>query len=105
NIGVPFAHIILAIKSIEKGLSKLVLNSNALNADLEDNWAVVAEAIQTVLRRENYPQPYEALKELTRGGEQITQKTMHKFIDGLTIGAALKKELKAITPHNYTGIH
>lgn len=105
NVGVPFAHTLLAFKSLDKGLNKLILNANKLHDDLEHNWAVVAEAIQTVLRRENYPQPYEALKELTRGGEQITQKTMHKFIDGLKISAALKKELKAITPHNYTGIH
>ncbi|WP_343703129.1 adenylosuccinate lyase [Chitinophaga sp.] len=105
NVGVPFAHTLLAFKSLEKGLGKLILNNAKLEQDLEQNWAVVAEAIQTVLRRENYPQPYEALKELTRGGDQITQKTMHKFIDGLKISAALKKELKAITPHNYTGIH
>ncbi len=105
NVGVPFAHSLLALKSLDKGLNKLILNQTKLHEDLEHNWAVVAEAIQTVLRRENYPQPYEALKELTRGGEAITQKTMHKFIDGLKISAALKKELKAITPHNYTGIH
>jgi adenylosuccinate lyase len=105
NVGVPMAHTLLATKSIEKGLGKLILNAAKLEEDLNNNWAVVAEAIQTVLRRENYPQPYEALKELTRGGDQITQKTMHKFIDGLKISAALKKELKAITPHNYTGIH
>ncbi|WP_241559077.1 adenylosuccinate lyase [Chitinophaga barathri] len=105
NVGVPFAHTLLAFKSLDKGLNKLILNAAKLHADLENNWAVVAEAIQTVLRRENYPQPYEALKELTRGGDQITQKTMHKFIDGLKISAALKKELKAISPHNYTGIH
>ena len=105
NIGVPFAHIILAIKSIEKGLAKLVLNTNALNADLEANWAVVAEAIQTILRRENYPQPYEALKELTRGKNGITQESMHEFIDGLKVTAAIKKELKKITPQNYTGVN
>jgi adenylosuccinate lyase len=104
NLGVPFGHTILATKSLRKGLSKLILNEAKLKEDLENNWAVVAEAIQTVLRRENYPQPYEALKELTRGGGQITQQTMHKFIDGLKISAALKKELKAITPHNYTGL-
>jgi adenylosuccinate lyase len=104
NVGVPFGHTILALKSVVKGLDKLILNEAKLHADLESNWAVVAEAIQTVLRRENYPQPYEALKALTRGGEQITQKTMHKFIDGLKVSASLKKELKAITPHNYTGI-
>lgn len=105
NVGVPVAHSLLATKSIEKGLGKLILNTAKLEEDLNNNWAVVAEAIQTVLRRENYPQPYEALKELTRGGEGITQKTMNRFIDGLKISAALKKELKAITPHNYTGIH
>ena len=105
NIGVPFAHIILAIKSIEKGLSKLVLNSNALNADLEDNWAVVAEGIQTILRRENYPKPYEALKELTRGKNGITQESIHQFIEGLKVSAAIKKELKKITPQNYTGVN
>ena len=104
NVGVPFGHTILALKSVGKGIDKLILNEAKLHDDLENNWAVVAEAIQTVLRRENFPQPYEALKALTRGGEQITQKTMHKFVDGLKISASLKKELKAITPHNYTGI-
>jgi adenylosuccinate lyase len=104
NVGVPFGHTVLAMKSVQKGMDKLILNEAKLHEDLENNWAVVAEAIQTVLRRENFPQPYEALKALTRGGEQITQKTMHKFIDGLKISATLKKELKAITPHNYTGI-
>jgi adenylosuccinate lyase len=104
NVGVPFGHTVLAMKSVQKGMDKLILNEAKLHDDLENNWAVVAEAIQTVLRRENYPQPYEALKALTRGGEQITQKTMHKFIEGLKISASLKKELKAITPHNYTGI-
>jgi adenylosuccinate lyase len=103
NIGVPFAHIILAFKSIETGLGKLVLNDEKIYSDLDNNWAVVAEAIQTVLRRENYPQPYEALKELTRGKEGITRKTLHQFIDSLKVSAAIKKELKAITPHNYTG--
>ena len=105
NIGVPFAHTILAIKSIEKGLSKLVLNAGAINTDLEDNWAVVTEGIQTILRRENYPQPYEALKELTRGKNGINQATIHQFIDGLKISVAVKKELKKITPHNYTGVN
>ena len=103
NIGVPFAHIILATKSIEKGLDKLVLNDEKIYADLDNNWAVVAEAIQTVLRRENYPQPYEALKELTRGKNGINKQTMHQFIDGLKITQTLKKELKKISPHNYTG--
>jgi adenylosuccinate lyase len=105
NIGVPFAHTILALKSIEKGLDKLVLNREKLEQDLENNWAVVAEAIQTVLRRENYPQPYEALKELTRGKAGITKQSIHEFIDGLKITAALKKELRKITPHNYTGVN
>ncbi len=104
NIGVPFAHSILALKSIEKGIDKLVLNREKLNLDLENNWAVVAEAIQTVLRREKYPQPYEALKDLTRGKGAMTRQSIHRFIDKLKITAAVKKELKAITPHNYTGI-
>ncbi|MFN5136386.1 MAG: adenylosuccinate lyase [Chitinophagaceae bacterium] len=104
NLGVPFAHSILSLKSIEKGLNKLLLNEEKIKQDLDANWAVVAEAIQTILRRENYPNPYEALKELTRGNAAITQKTMHSFIDGLKINIALKKELKAITPFNYTGI-
>ncbi len=104
NIGVPFAHTILALKSLEKGLNKLVLNEVKIKADLEDNWAVVAEAIQTILRRENYPSPYEALKDLTRGAEKIDKATIHQFINGLKVPAAIKKELKAITPHNYTGV-
>jgi len=104
NIGTPVAHTILSIKSIEKGLSKLVLNENKLKEDLDNNWAVVAEAIQTVLRRENYPNPYEALKELTRGKTAIDKKAIHQFISSLKIAATLKKELKAITPHNYTGM-
>jgi len=103
NIGVPFAHTILALKSIDKGIGKLLLNETKIKDDLDQNWAVVAEAIQTVLRRENYPNPYEALKELTRGAEGINQKSMHKFIDSLKVSAALKKTLKSITPHNYTG--
>jgi adenylosuccinate lyase len=104
NIGVPMAHTILAIRSAEKGISKLVLNESKIKADLEDNWAVVAEAIQTILRRENYPNPYEALKELTRGKGGIDKKSLHAFISSLKISATVKKELKAITPHNYTGI-
>ena len=104
NIGVPIAHTILAIKSTEKGLSKLVLNKTKLKEDLDNNWVVVAEAIQTVLRRENYPKPYEALKELTRGKTAIDKKAIHAFINSLKITASIKKELKAITPNNYTGI-
>ncbi len=104
NIGVPFAHTLVALRSIEKGLGKLVINDAKIHDDLESNWAVVAEAIQTVLRRENYPNPYEALKNLTRGNQQIDKKSMHQFIDGLKISESIKKELKKITPHNYTGI-
>ncbi|RYY81297.1 MAG: adenylosuccinate lyase, partial [Chitinophagaceae bacterium] len=105
NLGVPFAHTMLAFRSIEKGLSKLVLNNDKIRRDLDDNWAVVAEAVQTILRRENYPNPYEALKELTRGKGGITRETMHRFIDGLTVTATLKKELKKISPENYTGVN
>ncbi|MFT3904235.1 MAG: adenylosuccinate lyase [Niabella sp.] len=104
NIGVPVAHTIIAIKSIEKGLGKLLLNITAINNDLEKNWAVVAEAIQTILRREKYPNPYEALKELTRGKEGITKASIHQFIKGLKVPAAIKAEMKQITPQNYTGI-
>jgi adenylosuccinate lyase len=104
NIGTPMAHTILSIKSAEKGLSKLVLNESKIKEDLENNWAVVAEAIQTILRRENYPNPYEALKELTRGKNAIDKKAIHQFINSLKISAAIKKELKAINPHSYTGI-
>ncbi|MFN5254025.1 MAG: adenylosuccinate lyase [Chitinophagaceae bacterium] len=104
NIGVPVGHIAIAIHSLEKGLGKLILNEVKINEDLENNWAVVAEAIQTILRREKYPNPYEALKDLTRGNSKIDKKSMHKFIDGLKVSAILKKELKKITPQNYTGI-
>jgi len=104
NIGVPIAHTMLSVRSIEKGLEKLVLNEIKIKEDLNNNWAVVAEAIQTILRRENYPQPYEALKELTRGRNAIDKKTIHAFISKLKISGAVKKELKAITPFNYTGI-
>jgi adenylosuccinate lyase len=103
NIGVPFAHTLIAFRSIEKGLEKLVVNNSMIHEDLENNWAVVSEAIQTILRRENYPKPYEALKELTRGAEHINKKIIHQFIDGLKINNELKKELKKISPHNYTG--
>jgi adenylosuccinate lyase len=105
NIGVPFSHITIALKSIEKGFGKLVLNYEKLEGDLEDNWAVVAEAIQTVLRRETFPHPYEALKDLTRGKTKIDKKAIHKFIDSLAVSTDIKKELKAITPHSYTGVH
>lgn len=104
NIGVPFAHTTIAIKSIEKGLDKLVLNDRKILEDLEDNWAVISEAIQTILRRENFPKPYEALKELTRVNGKIDKQTIHSFIDTLNVPSIVKKELKKITPHNYTGI-
>jgi adenylosuccinate lyase len=104
NIGVPLAHTIIALKSLEKGMLKLELNKAAIDQDLEDNWVVVAEAIQTVLRREGYANPYEALKSLTRKNEKITQKTMHDFIDSLDIKKELKDRLKTISPFNYTGI-
>ncbi|HXR84935.1 MAG TPA: adenylosuccinate lyase [Hanamia sp.] len=103
NIGVPVAHTILSILSVKKGIGKLILNEEKLHADLDNNWAVVAEAIQTILRRENYPKPYEALKELTRGKTSIDKKAIHSFIDSLKISASLKKELKAVSPFNYTG--
>lgn len=104
NIGVPVAHTLIALRSIEKGLGKLLINDAAIYDDLEKNWAVVAEAIQTVLRREKYPNPYEALKDLTRGNTRIDRQAIHTFIDGLKIPEKLKKELKKITPHNYTGV-
>ncbi|MFM7729072.1 MAG: adenylosuccinate lyase [Flavobacteriales bacterium] len=104
NVGVPFAHIIIAFNSIEKGLDKLLLNEDALQQDLHDNWAVVAEAIQTILRREAYPNPYEALKALTRGKTQVTAPDIANFIDTLELNDAVKAELKAITPSNYTGM-
>ena len=104
NVGVPIAHSLLAIKSLQKGLSKLIINENKIKADLDDNWAVVAEAIQTVLRRENFPKPYEALKELTRKNEKVTSQSIAEFIDNLSVSESIKTELKAITPFNYTGI-
>jgi len=104
NIGVPVAHTLISLRSIEKGLGKLVLNESKLEEDLENNWAVVAEAIQTILRRENYPNPYEALKALTRGNASINKASIQKFIETLDVPATVKKELKAITPHNYTGV-
>lgn len=103
NLGVPFAHSYVAVVSLTKGLNKLLLNKDAIDADLERNWAVVAEAVQTILRREGYPKPYEALKALTRTNDKITQQSMHAFIDGLNVSNAIKTELKAITPFNYTG--
>jgi adenylosuccinate lyase len=105
NLGVPIGHTIIAIKSTLKGLNKLVLNREALDADLEDNWAVVAEGIQTILRRESYPEPYEALKALTRTNAKITEHVMKEFIDTLNVNDSVKTELKSITPHNYIGVN
>ena len=104
NIGVPLAHTLIAINSIVKGLGKLLLNEDKLRQDLENNWMVVAEAIQTVLRRENYPNPYEALLNLTRTNQKVSFDTIAVFIDDLDVSEEVKDELKKITPHNYTGI-
>ena len=103
-IGVPLAHMLISLESLQKGLGKLELNRAAIDADLEENWAVVAEAIQTILRREGFPKPYEALRDLTRTNSKITQESIANFVDGLPISHELKVELKAITPFNYTGI-
>jgi adenylosuccinate lyase len=103
-VGLPLAHMLISLESLQKGLGKLELNRGAIDADLEENWAVVAEAIQTILRREGYPKPYEALRDLTRTNSKITQASLAEFIEGLAISAALKAELKAITPFTYTGI-
>ena len=104
NVGVPIGHSIIAIQSTLKGLRKLILNEEKLKADLEDTWAVVAEAIQTILRREAYPHPYEALKALTRTNKKMTEETIHAFIQTLNVSDSVKAELMAINPHNYTGI-
>lgn len=104
NIGLPFSYILIATQSLMKGLNKLVLNESAIRRDLENNWAVVAEAIQTILRREGYPAPYEALKALTRTNEVITEQTIHDFIDSLQVSEEVKNELRKISPFSYTGI-
>lgn len=104
NVGMPFAHAMIAFASLEKGLGKLVLNEDKLHGDLEHSWAVVAEAIQTILRREGYPKPYETLKQLTRTGGEITQQTIATFIDELNVSESVKAELRAVTPFNYTGV-
>ncbi|MDD5862354.1 MAG: adenylosuccinate lyase [Prevotella sp.] len=104
NIGVPMGHSIIAIQSTLKGLRKLILNEEKINEDLDNTWAVVAEAIQTILRREGYPHPYEALKALTRTNKHMTEETIHAFIQDLQVSDSVKKELMAITPHNYTGM-
>ncbi len=105
NIGVPLAHSILSIFSLKRGIEKLIVNEVAIQKDLDNNWAVVAEAIQTILRRENYPNPYEALKQLTRGKEQINKTAIHEFINELKVSKKIKEELKKITPFNYTGVN
>ena len=104
NIGVPLAHSMVAFRSLLKGTDKLILNEKKLKDDLDDNWAVISEAIQTILRREKYTEPFEALKDLTRGNTKITRQKLHKFIDQLKVSPKVKKELKKITPGNYTGI-
>ena len=104
NIGVPFSHTIIAINSTIKGINKLIVNKVKIDSDLNENWAVIAEAIQTILRREGYPNPYEALKQLTRINSEINKKTIHNFIDSLKIDDKIKNELKGINPSNYTGI-
>ena len=104
NVGVPLAHSMIALKSLRKGLGKILLNEGALHADLDSNWAVVAEALQTILRREGYPKPYEALKALTRTNEHITEQSIHDFIETLSVSQEVKDEMRRITPHNYTGL-
>ena len=104
NVGVPLAHALIALQSTMKGLSKLILNEDKLRQDLENNWAVVAEAIQTILRREGYTNPYEALKALTRTNEKINQETIQNFISTLDVSDSVKQELASITPSNYTGL-
>jgi adenylosuccinate lyase len=104
NLGVPLGHTVIAMQSMIRGLGKLIVNEAAIRSDLEKHWAVVAEAIQSVLRRENYPNPYEALLELTRTNEGVTQETIHRFINGLSVTDAVREELLKITPWNYTGL-
>jgi len=104
NTGVPVAHSLIAVRSLLKGLGKLLLNREAIDRDLDANWAVVAEGIQTILRREGYPKPYEALKALTRRNEHITEQAIREFIASLDVAESVKKELSALTPHTYTGI-
>jgi adenylosuccinate lyase len=104
NVGVPFGHTLIGLQSTLKGLEKLVVNTQKIEDDLNANWAVVAEAIQTILRREGYPNPYEALKELTRPNVAISKENIHQFIHSLSVDDSVKSQLKAITPFNYTGI-
>ena len=104
NIGVPIAHTIIGINSTIKGINKLLVNSDKINEDLENNWIVIAEGIQNILRKEGYPNPYELLKDLTRNNKKINQNTFTKFINSLDVSEKLKKDLMKITPYNYTGI-
>jgi adenylosuccinate lyase len=104
NIGVPVGHSVIAFNSLLKGLNKLVVNNEKIKSDLEDNWVVVAEAIQTILRREGFPKPYEMMLDLTRTHQKVTRESIHLFIENLDINDDLKAELKAITPFNFTGI-
>ena len=103
NLGVPLAHTLIAFKALQKGFGKLLLNREAIERDMEENWAVISEAIQTILRRENYPQPYETLKEFTRTNMHIDKEYLHTFIRGLAVSEEVKDELLQITPSNYTG--
>lgn len=105
NIGVPLAHTLIALASLKKGINKLILNETAIYKDLENNWAVVAEALQTILRSINYPNPYETLKQLTRKNAKMNKETIHQFIDTLNVSNEVKEKMKAITPHNYIGIY
>jgi adenylosuccinate lyase len=105
NVGVPIGHTLIAFKSVIKGFSKLILNESAISDDLESNWPVVAEAIQTILRREGYPNPYETLKGLTRNNDKVDEVTFKNFIETLEVSDAIKDELKVITPFNYTGVY
>ena len=104
NIGVPIAHTVIGINSTIKGINKILVNTKKINSDLEKNWIVISEGIQTILRREGFPKPYEALKELTRNNKEINKKTFTVFIENLEISDEIKKELKKISPFNYTGI-
>ena len=104
NIGVPIAHTVIGINSTIKGINKILVNTEKINSDLEKNWIVIAEGIQTILRREGFPKPYESLKELTRNNQEINKKTFTVFIENLEISDEIKKELKKISPFNYTGI-
>ena len=104
NIGIPFGHTLISFESLLKGLKKIYVNEVKINKDIEDNWIVVSEAIQTILRREGYNNPYEIMKELTRNNKNIDKKSLHEFIDKLDINDTIKNELKEISPFNYTGI-